>query len=82
MVRGTPEPDVAELSMTHALEIAEATKPYVTGFHIISGPTPKLAFQLVNRVSEWARAGEARGVAPAERSGDVWSSNEAEVGKQ
>jgi hypothetical protein len=78
-VRGTPEPEVAELSMTHALEIAEATRPYVTGFHIISGPTPKLAFDLVNRIADWARAGEAQEIARPVGSGDGWVHREAEV---
>lgn len=43
--------DLSELSIDHCLKLVEACGPYVAGFHVISGTTPKLALQLAHRVA-------------------------------
>lgn len=54
-VRSVSEADVAKLSMDVACEIAERVKPYVRGFHVISGGSPLLAVDLCNRLADWIR---------------------------
>lgn len=48
-----PEQDVAAFSMDIACEIAERVRPFVRGFHVISGGSPLLAVNLCNRLSSW-----------------------------
>jgi 5,10-methylenetetrahydrofolate reductase len=52
-VRATPEEKIADLSLDMAMEIAEAVKPYVRGFHVVSGGSPLLALDLCKRLSTW-----------------------------
>ena len=40
------ENDLSDLALEHCLSIAEATAPFVAGFHVVSGATPKLALRL------------------------------------
>jgi 5,10-methylenetetrahydrofolate reductase len=50
-----PEQDVAAFSMDIACEIADRVRPFVRGFHVISGGSPLLAVELCNRLSSWIR---------------------------
>lgn len=52
-VRSTPEEKIADLSIEMAMEIAEAVKPYVRGYHVVSGGSPVLALDLCKRLSAW-----------------------------
>jgi 5,10-methylenetetrahydrofolate reductase len=52
-VQAVPEERVAEESIAIALEVAEATSPYVRGVHVISGTSPLLAIELCNRLVSW-----------------------------
>ena len=52
-VRGLPEEKIADASLDMAMEIAEAVKPYVRGFHVVSGGSPLLALDLCKRLSAW-----------------------------
>jgi 5,10-methylenetetrahydrofolate reductase len=54
-VRQAPQGDVGELSLNHAMNLAERLRPYVAGFHVISGATPKLAIELTNRLEKWIK---------------------------
>jgi 5,10-methylenetetrahydrofolate reductase len=45
--------DVPKYSADLAIEIADRVRPYVQGFHVISGGSPKLAIELCNRLSSW-----------------------------
>lgn len=47
--------DIPQYSSDVAMEIADRVKPYVRGFHVISGGSPKLAVELCNRLSSWIR---------------------------
>jgi 5,10-methylenetetrahydrofolate reductase len=42
--------DLSRESLDLCLEMAEAVKPYVRGFHVISGSTPRLALELVQEL--------------------------------
>jgi 5,10-methylenetetrahydrofolate reductase len=52
-VKSVPAEQVAETSMDVALQVAEASAPFVRGFHVISGGTPLLGLDLCKRVSDW-----------------------------
>jgi 5,10-methylenetetrahydrofolate reductase len=52
-VGGVPESDVAEHSLALALEVAEAARPFVRGFHVVSGGAPLLALTLCERLVSW-----------------------------
>ena len=39
--------DLSQFSQDYCLKLANACEPYVRGFHVISGATPKLALQLM-----------------------------------
>ena len=43
--------DLSQLSLDHCQKIVEATSPYVTGFHVISGMAPKLGLELTKRLA-------------------------------
>jgi len=48
--------DLSDFSTELCLSIAERCRPYVQGFHVISGATPKLGLRLVRELtSRWAR---------------------------
>ncbi|MFO0417502.1 MAG: methylenetetrahydrofolate reductase [Pseudomonadota bacterium] len=55
-VRSLAEDDVARYSIDLACEIAERTRPFVRGFHVISGGSPLLAVELCNRLSSWIKS--------------------------
>jgi hypothetical protein len=44
---------VAELSLSLALEVAGAARPFVRGFHVVSGGAPLLALTLCERLVSW-----------------------------
>lgn len=44
--------DLSEFSIEHSVKIAQSCAPYVRGYHVISGATPKLALQLIHRLKE------------------------------
>lgn len=48
--------EIAEFSISYALELANNLKGYVTGFHVISGGYPSLANELVLELSKICRA--------------------------
>jgi hypothetical protein len=35
------------------MEVAEAVKPFVRGFHVVSGGSPLLALDLCKRLADW-----------------------------
>jgi len=53
--RSLAEQDVAKFSIDVACEIADRVRPYVKGFHVISGGSPLLAVDLCNRLSSWIK---------------------------
>ncbi len=55
-VRSLSEGDVQSYSIDIACEIAEKTKPYVRGFHVVSGGSPLAAIELTNRLASWIAA--------------------------
>jgi len=50
MAESNPEADLTEFSLEHCLKLAKKCRPYVRGFHVISGATPKLALQLTEHL--------------------------------
>jgi homocysteine S-methyltransferase len=50
MLEGRAGEDLTEVSFRHCLEIAHAARPYVAGFHVVSGTTPKLALAFISQV--------------------------------
>lgn len=52
-VRAVSEEDVPKVSLEVACEIAERVRPYVRGFHVVSGGSPLLAVELCNRLAAW-----------------------------
>jgi len=55
-VKAAPEEDVAKISIEVACRIAERVRPYVRGFHVVSGGSPMLALELCRPLSEWIRS--------------------------
>ncbi len=55
-VRSLSEGDVQSYSLDIACEIAERTRPYVRGFHVVSGGSPLVAIELSNRLASWIAA--------------------------
>jgi 5,10-methylenetetrahydrofolate reductase len=51
LVRDDPERDLADFSVHHCLNLAELNMPYVAGFHVVSGATPKLALRLTGELA-------------------------------
>jgi len=49
--RGISSDAVAELSITNAVEVASRSRPFVRGFHVVSGGTPKLAVTLCDHLA-------------------------------
>lgn len=52
-VRAAKPDEVAEISFAAALETADRVRPYVRGYHVISGATAKLALELTGRLDRW-----------------------------
>lgn len=50
------ETDISAASIEHCVEIAQAVRPHVAGFHVICGATPKLGLQLVRELVKVVRA--------------------------
>ncbi len=50
-VRSLSDSDVQAYSMDVACEIAERVRPYVRGFHVVSGGSPLLAIELCSRLA-------------------------------
>lgn len=44
---------IPDFSVDHCLRVAEAGAPYVCGFHVVSGASPKLALRLSSRLAGW-----------------------------
>ncbi len=57
-VRAIPDSEVSEYSLQVAADIAARVKHCVRGFHVVSGGSPLLAIQLLQRLVSWSR-GEA-----------------------
>lgn len=59
-VRVLPEAEVAAFSCTVAEEVAEQVRPFVRGFHVVSGGSPLLALdlceRLASRIQQWRDA--------------------------
>lgn len=55
-VKGIPEQDVAEFSLGMTVEIAAKVRHCVRGFHVVSGGSPLLALDLVQRLVSWSRS--------------------------
>lgn len=55
-VRTLSDSDVPLYSMDVACEIAERVRPFVRGFHVVSGGSPLLALDLCNRLAAWIGA--------------------------
>jgi homocysteine S-methyltransferase len=47
--------DLSRFFLDHCLEVAAAAKPYVCGFHVVSGITPLLAMELINELKGLVR---------------------------
>jgi len=56
-VKGESDEVIEELSMATALAVAESCEPYVTGFHVIAGGSPKLAVRLCERLALYIDTG-------------------------
>jgi len=52
-VRTVAPERVGETSLEVAIEVAERVKPFVRGFHVVSGGSPLLALDLCQRLSDW-----------------------------
>jgi 5,10-methylenetetrahydrofolate reductase len=50
-VESVPEAGVSEVSIQMALEVCQRCRPYVRGYHVISGGTPLLAIELCTRIA-------------------------------
>jgi 5,10-methylenetetrahydrofolate reductase len=55
-VRSLSDGDVQRYSLDLSCEIAQAVRPYVRGFHVVSGGSPLLAIELTNRLAVWIAA--------------------------
>jgi homocysteine S-methyltransferase len=52
-VNGLSDAEVSEFSLSVALEVADAARPFVRGFHVVSGGAPLLALTLCERLVSW-----------------------------
>jgi 5,10-methylenetetrahydrofolate reductase len=52
-VRSVAPEKVGETSLDVAMEVAERVRPFVRGFHVVSGGSPLLALDLCQRLSDW-----------------------------
>jgi len=57
-VGGLSDGEVSELSLGLALEVARETRPFVRGFHVVSGGAPLLALTLCERLVSWIESEE------------------------
>ncbi len=51
-----PEEDMSRFFLDRCLKIAESTRPYVVGYHVVSGVTPLLALQLTRELALYIRS--------------------------
>ncbi|MFM1847383.1 MAG: Bifunctional homocysteine S-methyltransferase/5,10-methylenetetrahydrofolate reductase [Pseudomonadota bacterium] len=56
LVKADPERDLADFSVHHCLHLAELNAPFVAGFHVVSGATPKLAIRLANELATFIKS--------------------------
>lgn len=56
LVSADPERDLADFSVHHCLHLAELNAPYVAGFHVVSGATPKLALRLASELAAFVKS--------------------------
>ena len=52
MLSNKEDEDLRELSIERACDVARSVFPYVRGFHVVSGATPKLAMRLLSALLE------------------------------
>ena len=52
-VMSVPPERVADTSFDVAMEVAERSKPFVRGFHVVSGGSPLLALDLCKKIVGW-----------------------------
>lgn len=52
----SPEEDLSRFFLDRCLKIAETVRPYVAGFHVVSGITPLLALQLTRELALYIRS--------------------------
>jgi len=52
-VKSVPPERVADTSFDVAMEVAERSKPFVRGFHVVSGGSPLLALDLCKKIVGW-----------------------------
>lgn len=50
-IEGKPDSEVSSFFIEHCVHLARHCTPLVRGFHVISGPTPRLALELVRALS-------------------------------
>lgn len=55
-VKSIPEEEIGEFSIKMAVEIASQVKHCVRGFHVVSGGSPLLALELLQRLVSWSRS--------------------------
>ncbi len=55
-VRSLPAEKIADASLDMAMDVAEAVRPFVRGYHVVSGGSPLLALDLCKRLSAWIQA--------------------------
>lgn len=58
LAKDDPERDLSDFSVHHCLSLAELNAPYVAGFHVVSGATPKLALRLAGELGAFIRSKE------------------------
>jgi 5,10-methylenetetrahydrofolate reductase len=55
MMNEAGDKDLSRFFLDHCLEVAEAAKPYVCGYHVVSGVTPLLAIELLEELKGLVR---------------------------
>lgn len=55
-VRSLPAEKIADASLDMAMDVSEAVRPFVRGYHVVSGGSPLLALDLCKRLSAWIQA--------------------------
>lgn len=64
-VKGKSPSDVEKISFEMCVEVCERVAPYVAGYHVISGTTPKLALRLTHELTRFAERRTAACSGPA-----------------
>lgn len=57
VIDGSPEQDISLFSIEDCLRIARACRGLVAGYHVITGPSPKLALQLCAELARYIQCG-------------------------